>query len=119
MSLPKEHPFTNNKSFAHPESNKEMKSTKTKSAVSRLSSKSNLSQGRARTPVGKSYTNRCVKELLNKVQYGAYTSDWNVFNGIRSATPKLIDFYSGENGGVLDAFLCNKGMETLFYELCT
>ena len=58
-----------------------------------------------------------MKELLNKVKYGAYTSDWNGFNGIRSATPKLIDFYSGENGGVLDAFLCNKGMEMLISEL--
>ena len=55
---------------------------------------------------GKSYTNRCVKEIFNKLQHGAYASEWYKFSNTTLPSPKWINFNSGENGGALDAFLC-------------
>jgi len=60
--------------------------------------------------VGKSYTNRCVKEILKKLEHGSYSSRWYDFSSPNMPLPKWINFNWTESGGVLDAFLC-KGNE--------
>lgn len=58
--------------------------------------------------IGRSYTNRCVREILNKLEHGAYASEWYSFSKTNMPSPKWINFKSGQNGGLLDAFLCAK-----------
>ena len=57
---------------------------------------------------GKSYANRCVKEILNKIENGSYASEWYNFSSPNMPSPKWINFNLDESGGVLDAFLCKK-----------
>ena len=65
----------------------------------------------ARLDYGKSYTNRCVREILNKLEQGPYASEWYNFSNPNVPSPKWINFSLDESGGVLDAFLCKKDDE--------
>ena len=56
--------------------------------------------------IGKSYANRCVKEILKKLEQGSYSSRWYDFSSPNMPLPKWINFNWTECGGVLDAFLC-------------
>eukprot|EP00794_Sanderia_malayensis_P007874 gene7875-8724_t len=57
-------------------------------------------------PAGKSQVNRHIQEILNKIKFGSFASEWKTFSGAMSPVPKWVDFYDGENGGALDAFIC-------------
>ncbi|XP_065069665.1 uncharacterized protein LOC135694736 isoform X2 [Rhopilema esculentum] len=77
---------------------------------SRASSQKDKTEWRPNTVanVGKSYTNRCVKEILHKIERGAYASEWYNFSNPTLPAPKWIDFHAEGHGGVLDAFLCQQ-----------
>ena len=90
--------------------NLSVKSLPVRRPSSRASSQKDTTEWRLNTvaDVGKSYTNRCVKEILHKIERGAYASEWYNFSNPTLPAPKWIDFHAKGHGGVLDAFLCQR-----------